>query len=49
MGIKIIDFNSPLTAPTGLAVSMYIPSSTSDTNTDTYFHTNMLLLLLSLI
>ncbi len=33
--LRVIDFNSPLTAPTNVAVSMYIPSSTS-TNTDTY-------------
>ena len=33
--LKTIDFNSPLTAPTGVSVSAYIPSSTS-TNSDTY-------------
>ena len=33
--IQSIDFGSPLAAPTGVSVSMYIPSSTS-TSTDTY-------------
>ena len=33
--LRVIDFGSPLAAPTGVSVSMYIPSSTS-TNTDTY-------------
>ena len=33
--LKVIDFGSPIAAPTGVSVSMYIPSSTT-TNTDTY-------------
>ncbi len=33
--LKTIDFGSPLTAPTGVSVSAYIPSSSS-TNSDTY-------------
>ena len=33
--LRVIDFGSPLAAPGGVSVSMYIPSSTS-TNTDTY-------------
>ena len=33
--LRVIDFGSPLSAPGGVSVSMYIPSSTS-TNTDTY-------------
>ena len=33
--LKIIDFGTPLAAPTGVSVSAYIPSSTS-TNSDTY-------------
>ena len=33
--LKVIDFGTPLAAPTGVSVSAYIPSSTS-TNADTY-------------
>ena len=33
--LKVIDFGTPLAAPTGVSVSAYIPSSTS-TNSDTY-------------
>ena len=33
--LRVIDFGTPLAAPGGVSVSMYIPSSTS-TNTDTY-------------
>ena len=33
--LRVIDFGSPLSAPGGVSVSMYIPSSTS-TSTDTY-------------
>ena len=33
--LKEINFGSPLTAPTGVSVAAYIPSSSS-TNTDTY-------------
>ena len=33
--LKIIDFGTPLAAPTGVSVSAYIPASTS-TNNDTY-------------
>ena len=33
--LKVIDFGTPLAAPTGVSVSAYIPSSTS-TNNDTY-------------
>ena len=33
--LRVIDFGSPLTPPSGVSVSMYIPSSTS-TSTDTY-------------
>jgi len=33
--LRVIDFGSPLAPPTGVSVSMYIPSSTS-TSTDTY-------------
>ena len=33
--LKVIDFGTPLAAPTNVNASMYIPSSTS-TNTDTY-------------
>ena len=33
--LNVIDFGSPIAAPTGVSVSMYIPSSTT-TNTDTY-------------
>jgi hypothetical protein len=33
--LRVIDFGTPLAAPGNVAVSMYIPSSTS-TNTDTY-------------
>ena len=33
--LRVIDFGSPLSAPGGVSVSMYIPSSTT-TNTDTY-------------
>ena len=33
--LKVIDFGTPLPAPTGVSVSAYIPSSTS-TNSDTY-------------
>ena len=33
--LKLIDFGTPLAAPTGVAVSAYIPSSSS-TNNDTY-------------
>ncbi len=33
--LRVIDFGSPLAAPTGVSSSMYIPSSTT-TNTDTY-------------
>ena len=33
--LRVINFGSPLTAPSGVSVSMYIPASTS-TNTDTY-------------
>ena len=33
--LKVIDFGSPIAAPTVVSVSMYIPSSTT-TNTDTY-------------
>ena len=33
--LKVIDFGSPLLAPSGVQVAMYIPSSTS-TNSDTY-------------
>ena len=33
--LKVIDFGSPLAAPTGVSVSAYIPSSSS-TNNDTY-------------
>ena len=33
--LKVIDFGTPLPAPTGVSVSRYIPSSTS-TDTDTY-------------
>ena len=33
--LRVIDFGTPLAAPGGVSVSMYIPASTS-TNTDTY-------------
>ena len=33
--LRVIDFGSPIAAPTGVSVSRYIPSSTS-TNSDTY-------------
>ena len=33
--LRVIDFGSPIAAPTGVSVSSYIPSSTS-TNSDTY-------------
>ena len=33
--LRVIDFGSPLAAPSNVSVSMYIPSSTT-TNTDTY-------------